>query len=504
MTKQELFKFLGVCLLMTRFDMPGRKRDFWGGDGATYSKHVPAPDLNSTGMKRHRFEHIWAALRFSFQPETRPEGMSDAEHRWMLVDDFAEAFNKYRADTFNPSGSICVDESIVRWYGFGGKFVNKGLPHYVEMERKPEDGCEIQDAACVDSGIMIQLKLVKGKEEDDRLESKKPDAAQRRCRNHGTNVVLDLTKPWSNTGREVIGDSAFASVMTAREVKRDGNHFIGCVKTATKNFPAEHLEQAVFAQRGDRVALCHVDEATRCTDMISWAWLDRNRRKFIATAHGLEEGKPIFRERWRQVDDDPNAPPTQVCIQIPQPLAIERYYEGAGAVDVSNKVRQNELMLDRRLKTDKWDYRVNFGILGIIFTDSWYLYQQTVAEPDECPNEFFSKLADEMIDNTEGVRPSRARVVSPTEMDTDDEPVVVLRQTIRKRTGKGSNNADGSTKAGTGRCAGKGCNHQTSFVCGACTHATDSAQKQHWYCRPGKGCTAWEDHKNCMHSDALA
>mmetsp|Transcript_20448 Transcript_20448/g.31157 ORF Transcript_20448/g.31157 Transcript_20448/m.31157 type:complete len:110 (-) Transcript_20448:69-398(-) len=109
-----------------------------------------------------------------------------------------------------------------------------------------------------------------------------------------------------------------------------------------------------------------------------------------------------------------------------------------------------------------------------------------------------------MIDNTECVRPSRARVVSPTEMDTDDEPAVVLRQTIRKRTGKGSNNADGSTKAGTGRCDGEGCSHQTSFVCGACTHATDPTQKQHWYCRPGKVCTAWEDHKNCMHSDALA
>ena len=34
-------------------------------------------------------------------------------------------------------------------------------------------GYEFQDAAYVDSGILIQLKLVKGGEEDDRLESKK-------------------------------------------------------------------------------------------------------------------------------------------------------------------------------------------------------------------------------------------------------------------------------------------------------------------------------------------
>ena len=50
------------------------------------------------------------------------------------------------------------------------------------------------------------------------------------------------------------------------------------------------------------------------------------------------------------------------------------------------------LMWPPKPKHLKWDYRVNFGILGIIFTASWYLYQQTVADPDECPNEFFQSL----------------------------------------------------------------------------------------------------------------
>jgi len=36
------------------------------------------------------------------------------------------------------------------------------------------------------------------------------------------------------------------------------------------------------------------------------------------------------------------------------------------------------LMWPPKPKHLKWDYRVNFGILGIIFTDSWYLYQQTI------------------------------------------------------------------------------------------------------------------------------
>ena len=31
---------------------------------------------------------------------------------------------------------ICVDESISRWYGQGGDWIDFGLPHYVAIVRK--------------------------------------------------------------------------------------------------------------------------------------------------------------------------------------------------------------------------------------------------------------------------------------------------------------------------------------------------------------------------------
>ena len=49
-----------------------------------------------------------------------------------------------------------------RWYGQGGHWINHGLPQYVAIDRKPENGCEIQNAACGRSGVMLRLKLVKG------------------------------------------------------------------------------------------------------------------------------------------------------------------------------------------------------------------------------------------------------------------------------------------------------------------------------------------------------
>ena len=205
----------------------------------------------------------------------------------------------------------------------------------------------------------------------------------------------------------------------------------------------------------------------------------------------------------RQVNDDPNAPPERVAIQVRQPLAIEYYYDGAGIIDNHNRVRQADLMADRRLGTTQWDMRVGLGIAGIIFTDAFFFYQKTLGSDhqDECPNEFFSGLADDMIDNTIGVRATRARNVSPAELDsaeednTNNEPT--LRPTLKVKPGS-AKNSDGTPKQAQGKCQKKGCNKQSTRVCSKCTHPTDTTQKQYWFCLPCKGgergCTGWQEH----------
>jgi len=70
---------------------------------------------------------------------------------------------------FHPADIICVDESISRWYGLGGSWINKGLPNYVAMDRKLEDGAEIQDSCCGKCNIMMRLKLVKTPVEEELL-----------------------------------------------------------------------------------------------------------------------------------------------------------------------------------------------------------------------------------------------------------------------------------------------------------------------------------------------
>ena len=46
--------------------------------------------------------------------------------------------------------------------------INSGLPHYIAINRNPENGLEVQYAAYGYSGTIMQLKLVKGDAENDR------------------------------------------------------------------------------------------------------------------------------------------------------------------------------------------------------------------------------------------------------------------------------------------------------------------------------------------------
>ena len=123
--------------------------------------------IKRPSMNRHCFDMLWRHVRWSHQPDVRGEGMSHESHRWKIVEDFVTHFNEYRTQLFSPLGLICADESISQWYGQGGHWINLGLPMYVVMDRKPENGAEIQNSACEWSGIMMRLRIVKSAKNEE-------------------------------------------------------------------------------------------------------------------------------------------------------------------------------------------------------------------------------------------------------------------------------------------------------------------------------------------------
>ena len=163
----EILKFFGVLLTITRYEF-GLRSSLWTTTG--FTRLVPPPNLGEkTGMSRERFDSLWRYMVWSEQPKERPEGMSHEEWRWSLVQDFVNNFNDHRELFFFASNLLCADESISRWYGLGGNWINMGLPHYVAMDRKPEHGCEIQNCCDGISGIMLRLKLVKSQAAEEAI-----------------------------------------------------------------------------------------------------------------------------------------------------------------------------------------------------------------------------------------------------------------------------------------------------------------------------------------------
>eukprot|EP00984_Skeletonema_dohrnii_P014165 scaffold5929_cov101-Skeletonema_dohrnii-CCMP3373.AAC.6 len=64
---------------------------------------------------------------------------------------------------------------------------------------------------------------------------------------------------------------------------------------------------------------------------------------------------------------------------------------------------------------------------------------------------------------------------------------------------KGAITKDLPPKLAQGRCGGRGgCGQQSSRVCSKCTHPTDPAQRQYFFCLPckgkGKECNGWLKH----------
>ena len=385
----ELICFFGVLILGTRYEFQDR-RSLWS--SVQTSRFQEAPNFGRTGVSRNRFDEIWRCLRFSAQPSIRPEHINTEDYRWMLVDDFVNHINTHRTKYFFPSNDICVDESMIRWYGLGGHWINTGLPMFIAMDRKPEDGCEIQNVCDGESGIMLQLNIVKSSRSSSRTSEDQEI-------NHGTYIMKKLVSPWANTHRCVFADSYFASVQAAQELYKIGLRFTGVVKTATRGFPYTHLTSLQFGGKGEWKGLHPKGNGTMADlDLMAFAWVDRDRRYFISSHSNLREAAPLQRVRWRQINPNTNEDPVKQTISIKQPSCSKRYYERCGMIDCHNRTRQDDLRLERKYVTHDWSKRVNMSIFGMVVVDA-YLAHKACTGSDETPHVFFSRLADQMIDH---------------------------------------------------------------------------------------------------------
>ena len=77
-TRGEILKFFGIVVLCTCFEFQSRE-NLWSTTAP--SKYRPAACFDRTGMSSDQFDNIPRYIRFSDQPDERPEGMQAEEYR---------------------------------------------------------------------------------------------------------------------------------------------------------------------------------------------------------------------------------------------------------------------------------------------------------------------------------------------------------------------------------------------------------------------------------------
>ena len=105
-------------------------------------------------------------------------------------------------------------------------------------------------------------------------------------------------------------------------------------------------------------------------DVMAVVWIDRKSRYFIANTSISLNGKPYSRTRWRQSD----AGASKQTFTIEQPEVAENYYSCCASIDQHIRCRQDDFMLERKLRIQDWSFRVNTTVLGICIVGARLLY----------------------------------------------------------------------------------------------------------------------------------
>ena len=172
------------------------------------------------------------------------------------------------------------------------------------------------------------------------------------------------------------------------------------------------------------------------------------------------------------------------------PVSASMYYYSANMIDCHNCIRA-ECNIDRQCETNNWATRVNFGILGMLFTDAYLLYKACRGpRADLSSRLFFAKLADALINLD--VKDIKGKLTCLRKKRGLDDiyasGALLLEETTSLKKAKTNNSKQG-------RCSV--CRNYTVTTCSQCTALLQT--KQTWMCKVHKSPDCWKQHIHKFH-----
>lgn len=315
-------------------------------------------------------------------------------------------FNDHREKFLEPGLYILVDECMMPWKGKKTEWNDlRGAAAIYKIIRKPK-GIGLQLKALIDcsSKIMLRLELCEGK---DLGPTEYDDIA-----GLSGGVVFRLAEPWFDSHRILIGDSAFSSIKLALEVLKKGLYYIGSLKTNTSLFPMKALRNKDL-QRGETFAMeagTEVEIGGKKAKVMTAAWRDKGKtnKTVLATAGSTDNGKPVKRYSWSLYYSLKTLKiyPVKQSRDVERSDVVARDFDNFHWIDVIDHLRQGILRLHEFWQTHSFLLRVWATILGIIFTDAYFVWLKiNQLKPQDNPYiDFIDRLAFQLIGDEDKVR----------------------------------------------------------------------------------------------------
>ncbi len=248
LTDVELQAYMEV-LLLAGVEKHKRQpiKEMWTTEPA-FRKH-PFP----AAMSRTRFKHISRFLRFD-DLTTRKQRRED---KLAPIRDLFDSFVRNLQNLVQAGENITIDEMLA---SFRGK-----CPFRVYMKSKPgRYGIKIWAAVDTFSKFVLQLQVYLGKINNTKETEQ------------GKRVVLDMVRPYFNSGRGITADNFFSGLKLVQELLKQNLTYVGTLRKNRVEVPSQLLSikgvpefSSKFLFHGDVTLVNYVPKKNKCVLLLS-------------------------------------------------------------------------------------------------------------------------------------------------------------------------------------------------------------------------------------------
>lgn len=524
-TKGELFCYIGLRLTIA---LHPRSSDegldfYWNTEVDPELVFSPIFDFgNNCGMSKSRFEAITKCLRLDSFKENSAE-----QDPYKPIQSFIDAFNNRLKIVVVPGKYIIVDECISFWKGVESLFSHESFIHVTYIPRKPVNlGVEFKCSADGQSNIMLFLEIQKGSNAPKQKYETEPEKLPFHCA-----VTLRTVDNWTGSGRVVVADAAFGSVMTCTELLKRGLYFIGVIKGCTKGFPVAFAQKYLESNptKNDYKVITTIvkdgSDTNRTLMSVLYCLKPGMLRQLISSYSSsiLGDEKKFARSIRKQNENEGIWFNEREVETIRRPKVIDEGMKYFGAVDYNDRFRQGYLNWEQAWSTKRIWKRMFTTVLGVIATNAYFAYRLESLHTPTTDNEhddklkffgFLSRLAQQLINNSFD---SSAPVASALRSRSSPAAVspglrlpilLVLHDAEGIRDRFDTTTEEGKEKSQTYQrdcktCrtrdkSGKLCRVKASYYCSECS--APEIGKFVCFCGPRAGRNCWANHLASCHS----